>query len=87
MFSDTPCTDLAVAMQVPFDPNHWMDKATAVTVGCAFAAAVLVLWPCVKQIDATRRSSMSGLTAGVILALLGSGVQLLACGGRTLCVL
>ena len=61
-------------MQVPFDPNAWVTKGTAIAAGCCIAAAAGAFWPCVSKMDAragvrTRGSLVGAVVVGGLLAL------------------
>jgi hypothetical protein len=68
-----------------FDPSHWIEKATATAAGCAAAAALWALWPCVKHLDMGQGQRQGAFAAGAVLALASAGMQLALCGGSQYC--
>ena len=81
------CRFIGFAMlQVPYDPSHWIEKATAVAAGAGAAAAALALWPCVKHLAGAKGVSSRGLAAGVLLTLAPAAVQLLLCNISRFCL-
>ena len=60
-------------VQLYYDPNDWISKATAVVVGASLMSVGWALWPQLQRADpkATRRGLVLGmLGAGMMLALL-----------------
>ena len=67
------------ASQVEYDPNGWIDKTAAVVSGASLAAAAAALWPCARSLDPGKGYFVTGLAAGVLVAVSVAATQQLMC--------
>jgi hypothetical protein len=72
--------------EVEFDPNHWIDKTSAIVGGGTVAAALVGLWPCIKAMGISRRVPVLALGMGVCLQVAGALVHRLVCLNSRYCI-
>jgi hypothetical protein len=72
--------------EVEFDPNHWIEKTTAIVGGGTVAAALVGLWPCVRAMGISRRAPVLALGMGVCLQVAGGLLHRLVCMNSRHCI-
>lgn len=70
-------------MQVPFDPNAWMPKASAVVAGGALTAALWAMLPQARR--AHERAAVNGAAFGAAAAVAALVLARFACTTTSLC--
>ena len=70
-------------LQLPYDPNDWISKATAVVVGASLMSVGWALWPHLQ------RANPKAARRGLVLGMLGAGGLLVllrfTCGATGIC--
>lgn len=73
-----------LVLQLPYDPNDWISKATAVAVGASLMSVGWALWPQIQ------RANAKSARRGLVLGLLGAAGLLVllkfTCSATGLCV-
>jgi zinc transporter ZupT len=77
---------VSTPLEVEFDPNHWIEKTSAILGGSTAAAALFGLWPCVKAMGASRRTPVVALGVGICVEILGALVHRLVCLNSRHCI-
>lgn len=73
----------AAWVQVPFDPNDWMSKASSVVAGGALTASLWAMLPQARR--AHERAAVNGMALGSGAAVVALLLLRLACSATGLC--